>query len=210
MADVRWKDKSEITLQTGDRFPITDVSNSNTDGYGLIEKVGTGKQTIWVPALAMTPRDTNGAASGTTELATNDVMLSTLDFDTSTEEGAGFWVAFPKGWNEGTVTFIPFWTAASGSGGVVWGLAAYSFTNDDAMDTAVSGQQTSTDTLITANDLHVGPESSAITIGGTPAEGDCVYFEVTREVANGSDTLGVDAKLMGLKVIFTTNANTDD
>lgn len=173
----------------------------------LLKKVGL--ETIWIPAAAMTSRTTNGAAAGTTELATNDVMLATLDFDTTTEEGAGFWVAFPKSWNEGTVTFAAHWTAASGSGGVAWGLAGYSFSNDDAMDTAVSGQQIATDTLITANDMHVTSTSSAITIGGTPAEGDAVYFEITREVANGSDTLAVDAKLLGIRLFFTTNASTD-
>lgn len=173
----------------------------------LVKKVG--KETVFIPAGAMTARTTNGAAAGTTELATNDVMLSSLDFDQTTEEGAGFWVAMPKSWNESTVTFKPFWTAASGSGGVVWGLAAYSFSDDDAMDTAVSGQQTSTDTLITANDMHIAPESSAITIGGTPAEGDMVYFEITREVANGSDTLSADAKLLGVHVYITANASTD-
>lgn len=168
-----------------------------------------GKHTVWVPSGAMTPRTTNGAARTTSELATNDVMLSTLDFDQTTEEGAGFWVAMPKSWNESTVTFTPLWTAASGSGGVVWGLAAIARSDDDALDTAVSGQQTSTDTLIVANDCHIGPESSAITIGGSPAEGDLVYFEVTREVANGSDTLTADAKLIGIRLHYTSSAATD-
>jgi hypothetical protein len=172
-----------------------------------VKKVG--KETIGVPSGAMTPRTTNGAARGTTELTTNDVMLYTLDFDTTTEEGAGFWVPMPKSWNESTVTFQAAWTAASGSGGVAWGLAAYSFSDDDAMDTAVSGQQVVTDTLIAANDLHLTSESSAITIGGTPAEGDWVYFEITREVANGSDTIAVDVKLLGIRLYFTTNASTD-
>jgi hypothetical protein len=169
----------------------------------------TGKHTIFMPAGAMIARTTNGAASGTTELTTNDVMLRTFDFDTTTEEGVGFWIGMPKSWNEGTVTFQAMWTAASGSGGVAWGLAAYSFSDDDAMDTAVSGQQVVTDTLITANDMHITAESSAITIGGTPAEGDAVYFELTREVANGSDTLGVDAKLIGVRLFFTTNGGND-
>lgn len=173
----------------------------------VVKKVG--RETIWLPAAAMTARTTNGAASGTTELATNDVMLSTFDFDQTTEEGVGFFIAMPKSWNESTVTFVPYWTAASGSGGVVWGLAAYAFSNDDALDTAVSGQQTSTDTFILANDCHLGPESSAITIGGTPATNDLVYFEITREVANGSDTLTADAKLIGIHLYITTDASTD-
>lgn len=186
---------------------VTALDASSTVGGSLIKTVG--RETIYMPAGAMTARTTNGAASGTTELTTNDVMLSTFDFDQTTEEGVGFFIAMPKSWNESTVTFVPFWTAAAGSGGVVWGLAAYAFSNDDALDTAVSGQQTSTDTLIATGDLHVGPESAAITIGGTPAEGDLIYFEITREVANGSDTLTGDAKLICIHIYFTTNAATD-
>ncbi|TXH54691.1 MAG: hypothetical protein E6Q97_10290 [Desulfurellales bacterium] len=176
----------------------------------LLQYVGVGKQTVWVPAGAMVARTTNGAASGTTESTTNKVMNKTLDFDTTTQEFAQFAIAFPKGWNEGTVTFIPYWTAASGSGGVVWGLAGVALSDDDAIDTAFGTAQTSTDTLITAVDVHVGPESSAITIAGTPAAGDIVYFQVNRTVSDGSDTLGVDAKLIGIKLIYTIDTVIDD
>ena len=115
-----------------------------------------GLQTIWIPASAMTPATTNGAASGTTELATNKNMLKTLDFDTATQEFAQFDITMPKSWNQGTLTFVPRWTAASGSGGVVWALQAVGTRDDDAMDVAFGTEQTSTDTLITANDCHVG------------------------------------------------------
>jgi hypothetical protein len=225
---------SSLTLTNASGLPLSGVTDSTSEALGVgtlelghasdttlgrsaagvltVESVPvamTGKQTIFIPAGAMIARTTNGAASGTTELATNDVMLKTADFDTTTEEGVGFWVGMPKSWNESTVTFEALWTAASGSGGVAFGLAAYAFSNDDAMDTAVSGQQIVTDTLITANDMHVTAESSAITIGGTPAEGDAVYFELTREVANGSDTLAVDAKLIGIRLFFSTSAGND-
>lgn len=176
----------------------------------LVKNIGVGKQTIWVPAGAMTARTTNGAASGTTESTTNKVMNKTLDFDTTTQEFAQFTVAFPKGWNEGTVTFIPFWTAASGSGGVVWGLQGVALSNDDAIDTAFGTAQTSSDTLIAALDVHVGPESSAITIAGTPAVGDICYFQINRTVSDGSDTLGVDAKLIGIQLLYTIDSNVDD
>lgn len=174
-----------------------------------VNKIGTGKQTVWIPAGAMIPRTTNGAASGTTELATNDIMLSTLDFDQTTEEGAGFWILMPKGWNEGTVSFKAAWTTAGGTGGVVWGLAARAYSDDDAIDQALGTQQTVSDTRIANNDMHITSESSAITIAGTPAEGDAVYFELTREVGNGSDTLTSDAKLIGIHLYLTINANTD-
>lgn len=173
----------------------------------LLSEVGVGKQTVWVPAAAMTSRTTNGAASGTTESTTNKVMNKTLDFDTTTAEFAQFTIAFPKGWNEGTVTFVPYWTAASGSGTVIFSLAGVALSNDDAIDTAFGTAQTSSDTLITALDVHEGPESAAITIAGTPAVGDITYFQIARDI---SDTLGVDAKLIGIKLIYTIDSNVDD
>lgn len=166
-----------------------------------------GKHTLWIPAGAMIARTTNGAAAGTAELATNDIMLQTLDFDTAIEEGAGFWIGMPTSWNESTVSFQPYWTAASGSGTVIFDLAGYAFSDSDALDTAVGTAQDSTDTLITANDCHIGPESSAITIGGTPAAGDLVYFQITRDVA--TDTLGVDAQLIGIKLFITYDEGVD-
>jgi len=168
-----------------------------------------GKQTIFVPAGAMVSTTTNGAADGTTELATNDVMLKTKDFDTGTKEKAQFQVALPKSYDGGTVTFRAYWTAASGSGGVAISLCARAQSNDDALDQAFGTAITVTDTLITANDLHDTGESAAVTIAGTPADHDLVFFEVGREVANGSDTLGVDMKLLGIAVYFTTDVRDD-
>jgi hypothetical protein len=55
----------------------------------------------------------------------------------------------------------------------------------------------------------MGPESSAITIAGTPAAEDTVFFRLGRVPANGSDTLAIDARLMGLVLYITTNADTD-
>ena len=167
----------------------------------------TGKETIWIPASAMTTRTTNGAASGTAEMTTNKNMFKTLDFDTTTQEFAQFEVFFPKAWNLGTVTFRPVLSHASGSGNVVFGLAGVARSSDDAGDVAFGTAQTSDTTIGTANDIYIGPESSAITIASTPAAGDTVQFQVNRTVA--SDSLGVDARLHGVQVFFTTSAATD-
>lgn len=168
-----------------------------------------GKQAIFIPASGFLPRVTNGAAAFSSELATNDVMIRGYDFDTSTVEAIQALVALPKQWNEGTVTFRAYWTAASGSGGVAFSLKGRAASDDDAMDGTWGTGVAVTDTFITANDLHVTAESSAITIGGTPAEGDMIWIEVAREVANGSDTLAVDARLLGIEFFITTNAGTD-
>lgn len=167
---------------------------------------GQGKQTIWIPASAMVARSTNGAALTISERTTNKNMVRTLDFDTATQEFAQFVVAMPKEWDEGTITFEPVWTFASSSGGVVWALQAVAVSNDDATDVAFGTEQTSTDTALTAGDAHLGPESSGITVGGTPAEKDSVMFQIKRNVSDGSDTLGADAQLIGVRLYFSTNA----
>jgi hypothetical protein len=168
-----------------------------------------GLDTIWVPAVAMYGRITNGATAGVLESTTNKVISRSLDFDQTTQEFAQFAVQFPKSWNEGTVTFAPVWSAAAGSGGVVWALQAVALSDDDALDTAFGTEQTSTDTLIATGDVHVGPTSAAITIAGSPAAGDWVAFQIKRNVSDGSDTLSGDARLLGVRIFFTTAAAND-
>lgn len=168
-----------------------------------------GKQTIWVPAGAMTARNTNGAASGSVESTTNKLMRVTRDFDAATQEYAQFCIAMPKSWNEGTVTFQALWTAASGSGGVAFALQGVALSDLDNLDAAFGTAQVVTDTLGTAAYLHQTAESAAITIGGSPAENDMVAFQIYREVANAADTLAVDALLLGVRLFYTVNAGND-
>ncbi|RVD39057.1 DUF2793 domain-containing protein [Mesorhizobium sp. M4A.F.Ca.ET.020.02.1.1] len=174
--------------------------------------VDINKQTIWMPAAAMTPRTTNGATSGTAEMSSNKNMVSTLDFDASTQEFAQFDIAMPKSWNEGTITFIPYWSHASTTTnfGVVWGLDAVAISDDDTLDVAFGTAQTSTDTGGTTNDLYVGPESSAITVSGSPSAGDLVQFRIHRNPSDGSDTMAIDARLHGVKVLYVIDALKDD
>lgn len=167
-----------------------------------------GKQTIWVPAGAMKPRATSPAVAGTYDSGTNDVTLSTLEFADASALHAQFHIAFPKSWNNGTVTFVPYWTATSGSGDVRWAVSAVAVSDDDTLNATMGTAQNSDDTLIAADDLHVGPESSAITIGGTPATGDMTIFNITRDT--GNDTLSGTALLIGVKVLFSVAAGNDD
>lgn len=182
-------------------------NNVLTTATGLAQ----GKQTIWIPAVAMISRTTNGAAAGLVETTTNKNMISTLDYDTTTQEFAQFSIAMPKSWNAGTVTFQPVWSHASTTTnfGVVWGLAAVAISDTDALDVAFGTAQTSTDTGGTTNTLYMGPESSAITIAGSPATSDTVMFQIARNPSDGSDTMAIDARLHGVKLYITTNASTD-
>jgi hypothetical protein len=163
-----------------------------------------GTQQQWIPAGAWGTVTTNGAEFAELELATNDIMLQTFDFDTTTSEKIQFWWHPPSNWNAGTITFQAYWTAASGSGTAIFSLAGQSLADSDAIDQALGTAQTSTDTLITANDMHISPESSAITIADA-TKNEPVILQVSRDI---SDTLGVDAKLVGIKIIYTIDTAT--
>lgn len=174
--------------------------------------VDINKQTIWVPAAAMTPRTTNGAAAGTAEMSSNKNMVSTLDFDATTQEFAQFDIRMPKSWNEGTVTFIPVWShaATTTNFGVAWGLDAVAISDGDALDVAFGTAVVVTDTGGTTNTKYEGAESSAATIAGSPATGDLVQFRIHRDPANGSDTMAIDARLHGVVLLYVIDALKDD
>lgn len=197
----------------GTDVPVTDGGTGASDAATARTNLGVpyGKQTVWVPAAAMIPRATNGPAVGLVEMTTNKNMVKTLDFDATTQEFAQFDIRMPKSWDESTVTFIPVWShaATATNFGVVWGLDAVAISNDDTLDVAFGTAQTSTDTGGTTNDSYQGPESSAITIAGTPAEGDYVQFRIHRDPANGSDTMAIDARLHGVLLLYTNNTTND-
>jgi predicted RNase H-like HicB family nuclease len=171
-----------------------------------------GKHAIYVAAGSITPSATGGcAALATIASAANQPDIQTLDFDATTQEYAQFGVVMPKSWNEGTVTFKAHWSHAATvtNFGVVWDLQAVAVSDDDAIAVAFGTAQTSTDTGGTTNDLYSSPESSAITVSGTPAAEDMVFFRLSRVTGNGSDTMAVDARLHGITLYITTNAEND-
>ena len=142
----------------------------------------------------------------------NIADLKVLDFDASSDEFAQFAIAFPKSWNEGTVTFQPFWTVTgTNTGTVALQLGAVAVSSDDSINTAF-GTLVATTALAhsgTSNDLMVSVESGAVTIAGSPAAGDLAFFRVFRDVSDSNDTAAEDARLIGVKIFFTTDAATD-
>jgi len=186
------------------------VAYTRTDGTGLAS-INQGKHAIWLPAGGWISRTTNGPSYGTTETTTNKVMASTLDFDASTAEYAQCPVQMPPSWDHGTLTAIPVWKHASTTTnfGVVWKIQGLALSNDDTMEAAFGTAQSSTDTGGTTDDFYRGPETSAITLAGTPAQNDMVLLQCSRDPSDGSDTMAIDAGLIGWLVFYTANSGTD-
>ena len=203
---------------------ITDGANGNIviapNGTGVAQAVDggdntaaikiAGKESIWVPAVAMYPNTTNGCADLAQVELSNGPEIKTLDFDKDSDENAQFAVAFPKSWNEGTITFQAFFTADSTNTGTVsWVLAGVACADNDTINVAFGTGVAPTAKAHsgTANDLDVTAESGAVTIAGSPSTDEEVYFQITRDVSE--DSLTADAKLLGVKLFFTTDAAND-
>ena len=215
---------NEITLAnaaTGNGPIISSTGETNVDlnlnpkGTGVLKSATAavkiaGKETVWVPAVAMYPNTTNGCGDLAQVELSNGPEIKTLPFDKDADEFAQFAIAFPKSWNEGTVTFQAFFTADStNTGTTAWGLSGVSISDDDSLNTAFGTQVVATAKAMsgTANDLAVANESGAVTIAGSPAAGDEVFFQISRDVS--ADSLTADAKLLGIKLFFTTDAAND-
>jgi len=170
-----------------------------------------GKESIWIPSGAMYPSTTNGcAAIAQVETVALRPDLKVLDFATGADEFAQFSIAFPKSWNEGTVTFQPYWTVTgTNTGTVAWQLAACSVSSDGNLSLQF-GTRIATTALAhsgTSNDLMVSVESGALTIAGSPAVDDQCFFQINRDTS--ADAQSGDARLLGLKLFFTTDVAND-
>jgi len=179
------------------------------DGVGTLKQAG--KESIWIPAAAMYPSTTNGC-SALTQVETTALRpdLNVLDFAAAADDFAQFAIAFPKSWNEGTITYQPFWTVTgTNTGTVVWQLGGVAITSDESLNTAF-GTLVATSALAhsgTSNDLMVSAESGAVTIAGSPAANDQCFFQINNDTSASGQT-GV-VRLLGVKLFFTTDAAND-
>jgi hypothetical protein len=139
----------------------------------------------------------------------SSTKLPYLPFDATAVEDSAFVIAMPKAWDEALgISYQVYWThpATTTNFGTVWDMYAKEYSNDDNIDGAsYTGIGTVTDTGGTTHDLYISPESASSAFAAA-AEGDLVHFIIRRTADSGSDTLAVDAWLIGVKVFYTTNA----
>ena len=192
-----------------------------------------GKETIWVPASAMTPTESDGCSDIQKDEGDAYFPIFTspdlyvLDFDKGANEHAQFSVAFPKSWDLGTITYQVFWSGDFSWDAVEWGLQGMAVGDGDGIQKMVGWEGFPTATLIQDNaqgypDMSddwmcfVTPESGDVTIAGSPADDQLCYFRVLRnpEGEHGgqqdADDMFADARLHGIKLFFTTDTANDD
>ena len=224
-ATLTTKGTHDLVLDTNDgtnsvSITITDGADGNINiapnGNGVVQAGGSavkvaGKETIWIPASAMYGSTTNPADAQQVETTATRPDMKVLDIDKDTDQFAQFSVAFPKSWNEGTITYQVYWTPAStNTGDCIFGLQGVSCGDNDTIDVAFGTAVTVTDAGIgTVEDQQVSAESGAVTIAGSPAVDQLTYFQLFRDANAGGDTFTADARVLGVKLFFTTDAAND-
>jgi hypothetical protein len=186
-----------IALATAQRIPVSQIA--------------AGRQTIWIPAAAFTPRLTSGAAPATTELPGNRLTLRTLEFDPATQEHAQVLIHMPRSWNRAALAASVTWChgAAAANFNVVWGLRLLSVGDGSALDAPFGSTVQVTDTGGSALALYKSPEAPPFSPATTPPESATLALDLFRLATDPGDTLPVDARLVGVTLFYVTQANTD-
>ena len=173
----------------------------------------TGKHTAWIPAASMRPTTSNGCSSITNfETTAGRPDFQVLYFDGAADEHAQFAIAFPKGWNEGTVTFRAVWgvtdtAATDGTDTVSWGLQGLGVADDASVDQVYgTGVVVTEATSGTVEDIAISAESTAVTIASAAVD-TLTFFRVYRDVSE--DDMTEDAGLIGIQIFYTIDAGND-
>jgi len=208
------------TAATGDLAPksaagLTFASDSDTLSSTILKEGSTrvglqGVHTIWVPAAAMRPTSANGCASIINIATDTDHPdMQVLDFDKDADEHAQFQIMFPKSWNLGTIQYQVVWAGIAATTGVSWFLQGVAVSDNESIDvaygTAVKSQD---DAQGAVEEILVSPVAT-VTIGGSPADNDLCFFRIYRDISDGDDDMAGDARLIGIRILFTTDAGND-
>jgi len=171
-----------------------------------------GYRSMMIPAGFLAPTTTSGCeAKATVELATNDIDYDHLGFDKDSDENAFANITMPESYDGGAIQFRYYWTTNTGGGAaetVMMELAGRSFASGDAGDQANGTAVEVEDVWEADKDMMISGWSADITLAGTPAGGELVHLELTRDVSE--DDLAEDARIMAIQIRYKINKYSEE
>lgn len=201
---------------TGTKIANLTITNANiadatlTDAKFVNPPLLQGKHTTWLPAQSLISSATDGATFQFIDFsAANKPTIPVLAFDAATEQHCDVMITLPKSWNLGDCEFQMQWLhpATATNFGVVWRARKAHFGDGDNLNTTYGNAAQQADTGGTTWNCYLAP---TITVtGGTPADNDITFFQFSRVTGDASDTMAVDAYLMGIIMRYTLDAGTD-
>ena len=200
-----------VTISTTGTVTADGLISSTASGY-----TGTNYRTLWIDAGAMVPQVTNGAAAGTEEASSNDVMSDYFAFDASTIEYVQAKVIIPEQWNGGTVKAKFYWKPTSSTTTTHtcrWSIAGTAHADGGTIDSSFGTDVAVNDDVLgtAAGRVHISDATGDITIAGSPVAhaDELVYFRIHRVANHANDDLNEDAHLLGVAIQYQEAATID-
>jgi hypothetical protein len=186
----------------------TAISGLNTSGAAMgALALSMGRNTYWIPGVAMAVRTTNGGTQTSNETASNKIMEKSVSFSPTTTQFAQWAIGLPKAYNNGTVTFSFDWLCTS-TGNVVWGVQAVGISDGDTFDATFGSAIEVTDNVLSITQKMTTAETAPVTINSI-ASGDLAIFQIYRNATSTGNTATSAARVLGARMFFTTNAADD-
>jgi len=195
--------------EEGNNLVFYDTTYGSTRNLSQLV-IGQTYGTIYIDAGAMVPGTTTGCDPQTNEYTTDDIDWDYYACDGSSDENVEFKLVMPEDWDLGTVKVKFYWTTATStsvSDTIDWEIKATALRDSSAIDAGgwgaaavVSGGDDVTAT--NGTDLQITGATGALTIGGTPALGDLITFDVYRDADGGVDDFTEDGWLFGILIQY--------
>lgn len=170
-----------------------------------------GLHSIWLPIKDATTPGTGAPALGQTT-GSNGMVVDHYAFDQSAVESLQWTFMLPVAYLQlgplaGKFHVELFWHASSGTGSVVWGVAATIPSFGIAWDIAYGTELTVASDPVTAYFMQRAKVNNLVpnTSGIYNNTGKEVNLRVRRMATDGSDTTPADALLTGVQVYFETD-----
>jgi hypothetical protein len=157
----------------------------------------------------MIARASNGSISGTSETATNKIMVYTQNFTNISNTFAQFTIQMPKSWDSGNVFAQFIWShdTATGNLNVNWGIQATAIGDGIAIDTPFNAPVSIVDTGGSINTLYITSDTAVFTANNADSS-KWICFQIYRNTTTANN-LAANAKLIGVRLKYTTNSETD-
>lgn len=207
-------------LESPDEFILYDKSESNfrkvsAQNLSKFAQAYVHYDTVFVPAGAMAPLETDGAVAGQFSFAANLTTHDILRFLNTKNTSAGFDLVFPDDWDlreiKMRVLWIPYNSDGAAGQWVRFSVAARAYGDGEDLSLSLGGSTTIDDQQIAVNQLHRTDASDAFMVDGVLAQGKVVHFRISREYnfSNGGDgaALGTGACVLGVEIQYRRTAD---
>ena len=161
---------------------------------------------VWVGAGAMLSPTLSGAESATLPVTGggNGIYTDVFNFDAAAIEYAQFSFLPPTNCNRDSFKCQFSWTAST-TGSAVWNIQAVSLNDSNAIDIAWGNAQEAIDYATGATTFQITSATNTISPSGSTNSNSLMLFRAYRNVNSVSDTLAVDASLLGVRLQYMMN-----